>query len=96
LIKNKKIAECYVFGVPDENVGEEVCAWVKLVAGGGEMSVDELRAFCAAEKLEPFKIPKYVKFVSAFPTVSGKVQKYKMVDAMISEMHHAISQQRSY
>jgi fatty-acyl-CoA synthase len=91
-MKNKKISECYVFGVPDENAGEEVCAWVKLNQDS-ELSADELRAFCLTE-IESFKVPKYVKFVSAFPTVGGKVQKYKMVDAMISEMHHMMSQQK--
>ncbi len=82
-----------MFGVPDENAGEEVCAWIRLNKDC-DMSEDELRAFCLSEQLEPYKAPKYVKFVSAFPTVGGKVQKYKMIDAMISEMHHMMSQQK--
>ena len=82
-----------MFGVPDETMGEEICVWARL-ADGEEMSDSELRAICNAE-LDSFKTPKFIKFVSTFPTVSGKVEKDKMVDAMISEMHFVVSLQTS-
>jgi len=48
--------------------------------------VDEVREFCRKE-LAHFKVPRYVRFVTAFPqTVTGKIQKFKIRDEMIAEL----------
>jgi fatty-acyl-CoA synthase len=71
------VADVQVIGVPDARFGEELMVWIKLRAGQA-MSDDELREFCRG-KIAHYKIPRYVKFVDAFPmTVTGKVQKYLM------------------
>ena len=45
-----------------------------------------MREFSAA-KLAHYKVPRYVKFVSAFPqTVTGKIQKFKVREQMIDEL----------
>jgi acyl-CoA synthetase (AMP-forming)/AMP-acid ligase II len=50
-------------------------------ASGDQAVADELTAWCAAA-LAKFKVPKYVRFVEAFPmTASGKIQKYKLREA---------------
>lgn len=69
------VAECCVFGVPDERLGEEVGAAVVLKPGA-QMSEDELRATCA-ERLAKFKIPSHVWICDApFPrNASGKFLK---------------------
>jgi fatty-acyl-CoA synthase len=42
--------------------------------------------FCRG-KISHFKIPRYVRVVEEFPlTVTGKVQKYKMREAMCEEL----------
>ncbi|MDH3233299.1 MAG: AMP-binding protein [Alphaproteobacteria bacterium] len=85
LYTHPKIEEVEVFGVPDPKYGEEVCAWVKL-REGESASVEEIRAFCKGA-IAHFKIPKYIKFVEEFPmTVTGKVQKYIMREAMAEEL----------
>jgi fatty-acyl-CoA synthase len=51
-------------------------------------SLDEqsVRAFCEG-KIARHKVPRYVKVVDEFPmTVTGKVQKFKMREAAISEL----------
>jgi fatty-acyl-CoA synthase len=74
-----------VIGVPDERFGEELMAWVVLRAGA-ELTEDEVKEFCRG-KIAHFKVPRYVKFVDAFPmTVTGKVQKYKMREVAIDEL----------
>jgi len=79
-----KIADVYIFGLPDERLGETVMAWVQLKAG--EMATqEEIRDFCRG-KIAYFKIPQYVRFVDDFPmTVSKKVQKFIMRDLEIKE-----------
>uniref|UniRef100_T1IQX2 Medium-chain acyl-CoA ligase ACSF2, mitochondrial n=1 Tax=Strigamia maritima TaxID=126957 RepID=T1IQX2_STRMM len=80
-----KIAETHVVGVPDERLGEELCAWVKLKAGE-TLTTEEVKAFCKGN-LSQFKIPRYIKFVDKFPlTVTGKVQKFIIRDQATTEL----------
>jgi fatty-acyl-CoA synthase len=79
------ISDVQVIGVPDERYGEELCAWVRLKEGHS-VSGDELREWCRG-KIASFKIPRYWRFVDAFPmTVTGKVQKFKMRETSIAEL----------
>jgi len=80
-----KIAEVSVIGVPDKYYGEEVMVWARLKPGES-LSGEELRAFCKGRIMD-YKIPKYVKFVTEFPTtVTGKIQKYKMREISVREL----------
>ncbi len=79
------ISDVQVIGVPDARYGEELCAWVRLKEGHS-VSGDELREWCRG-KIASFKIPRYWRFVDAFPmTVTGKIQKFKMREASIAEL----------
>jgi long-chain acyl-CoA synthetase len=57
LYSHPDIAECAVFGVPDERLGE-VPAAIFLAKPGHALSGDDLREFLA-ERLAPYKIPAY-------------------------------------
>ena len=85
LYTHPAIAEVQVFGVPDEKMGEEVCARVKLHTGQS-LTEDQLKDFCKGQ-ITHFKTPRYVRFVEAYPmTVTGKIQKFLMRDAMQEEL----------
>jgi fatty-acyl-CoA synthase len=85
LYTHPKIADVQIIGVPDVKYGEEVMAWVKLHAGE-TMTADELKDFCRG-KIAHHKIPRYVKFVEAFPmTVTGKIQKFVMREESVKEL----------
>jgi len=85
LYRHPAIQDVQVFGVPDEKYGEEVCAWIKL-REGETIADEDIRAFCKGQ-IAHYKIPRYVRFVDEFPmTVTGKVQKFVMRDAMAAEM----------
>jgi fatty-acyl-CoA synthase len=72
-----KIADVYVFGVPDAKLGERVGAWMRL-RPGVTATEEEIRDHCR-DKIAHFKVPEYIRFVDAFPmTVTGKVQKFLM------------------
>ena len=74
-----------MFGVPDPKYGEELCAWVQLHLGKS-LDPEEVRAYCK-QSLAHYKVPRYIKFVSEFPTtVSGKLQKFKMREQMCREL----------
>ena len=77
-----QIADIYVFGVPDERLGERVLAWVK-PHEGADLTEESVKAFCRGQ-IAHFKIPEFVRFVDEFPmTVTGKVQKFVMRDREI-------------
>jgi fatty-acyl-CoA synthase len=81
---NPKIVDVYVYGVPDERVGEEVAAAIKLKQGE-TATTDEIREFCDG-RIARFKIPRQIRFVDSFPmTASGKVQKFKLREMHIAE-----------
>ena len=85
LYSHPKISDVQVIGVPDARYGEEIMAWVK-VKPGEQVTADELREFCKG-KIAHYKIPRYFKFVDAFPmTVTGKIQKFQMRDQSIQEL----------
>ena len=90
LYQHPAISEVQVFGVPDEKMGEEVCAWIQLNAGH-ELSADDVKDYCR-DKITHFKIPRYIDFVDEYPmTVTGKIQKFVMRDAMSERLQGASS-----
>jgi acyl-CoA synthetase (AMP-forming)/AMP-acid ligase II len=82
LFKHDKVAECTVFGVEDERLGEEVGAAV-MVAEGETLSADELREHCA-KLLANFKIPRYIWLrTEKLPrNASGKFLKRELRDTL--------------
>jgi len=79
------VAEAQVIGVPSAKYGEEVMAWVRPRTGAA-LTEAELAAFCTG-KIATFKIPRYWKLVTEFPTtVTGKVQKFRMRELAIAEL----------
>ncbi len=85
LYTHPKIAEVQVFGIPDERMGEEVCAWVQLHLNQ-EMTEQELKDFCK-DQITHFKVPRHVRFVEEFPmTVTGKMKKFVMREEMAAEL----------
>ena len=81
---NPKIVDVYVYGIPDERLGEEVAAAIKLKQGEAA-TTEEIRAFCDG-RIARFKIPRQIRFVDSFPmTASGKVQKFKLREMHIAE-----------
>lgn len=85
LMRHPKIAEAQIVGLPDEFMGEEVCALLRLKPGE-TVSEDELRDHCKAN-IARHKVPKFFRFVEAFPlTASGKVQKFVLRNQLIKEM----------
>jgi fatty-acyl-CoA synthase len=84
LYRHPDIQDVQVFGVPDVKYGEELCAWI-ISKADATLDEEGVRKFCQ-DRISHYKIPRHIRFVESFPsTVTGKVQKFAMRDAMIEE-----------
>tara|TARA_R110002110_G_scaffold21165_38_gene84416 strand:+ start:2842 stop:4608 length:1767 start_codon:yes stop_codon:yes gene_type:complete len=85
LFEHPDVREVQVFGIPHENLGEEVCAWVVPVPDA-QINEDLLRSFCQGQ-IAHFKIPRHIRIVDDLPmTITGKPQKFVMRDQMVQEL----------
>jgi len=65
--------------------GEELCAWIVLKPGQA-LTEEQVRAACQGQ-IAHYKVPRYIRFVDSFPmTVTGKIQKFKIREAMKSQL----------
>jgi long-chain acyl-CoA synthetase len=70
----KGIKEAAVIGVPDENLGQAIKAFVVLEAKS-TLTPKEIQRHCAA-RLENFMVPTLIEFLTGFPkTDNGKIKK---------------------
>ncbi|QMV75327.1 AMP-binding protein [Comamonas piscis] len=91
LYTHPQVQDVQVVGVPDNRFGEELCAWV-IVKAGQSLDAEALRSYCKG-RVAHYKVPRYIEFVKAFPmTVTGKIQKFKIREAMIESLKLDVSQ----
>lgn len=75
VIRHPKVSEVAVVGLPDERLGERVCAFV-VVASGETLTLPELIAFVGTTGLAKQKWPERLELVPELPRTSiGKVHK---------------------
>ena len=76
------VADCAVFGLPDDTWGERVAALIVAAPDAGEALSQETLIVWCREKLAGFKIPRTIRFQrEPLPrTPTGKVQKFILVD----------------
>jgi len=79
LYQHPKIMEAAVVAKPDEKWGETPCAFVVLKPDSGDVSADEIIAFCKAS-MAHFKVPRDVVFGALPKTSTGKIQKFVLRD----------------
>ncbi|HAH09160.1 MAG TPA: long-chain fatty acid--CoA ligase, partial [Alphaproteobacteria bacterium] len=73
------VADCAVFGIPDDEFGEALCAYIQSQPGQ-TLTAAQVRAY-AAQHLAKFKVPKVVEFLPELPREdSGKIFKRKLRD----------------
>ncbi len=73
-----------VVGIPDAKYAEVAAAFVELKPDSA-VTEAELIAYCKRE-VAGFKVPRVVRFVGDWPMSSSKIQKFKLRQALVSEL----------
>jgi acyl-CoA synthetase (AMP-forming)/AMP-acid ligase II len=76
-----------VTGLPDDRLVEVPAAFIELNPGAAA-SEAELKAHCTG-KLASFKLPRHVRFVTAWPMSTSKIQKFRLRDRLVAELKGA-------
>jgi len=85
LYRHPQVQDVQVVGLPDRKYGEELCAWI-IPKPGQQPTEEEIRDFCKGQ-IAHYKVPKYIRFVDAFPmTVTGKIQKFRIREQMSQDL----------
>lgn len=85
LMRHPKIADAQVIGIPDAYMGEEMAAFIRLKPDE-QLTEEALRDYCRTT-ISHNKVPKYFRFVTAYPlTASGKIKKFELRTQLIEEL----------
>jgi acyl-coenzyme A synthetase/AMP-(fatty) acid ligase len=73
------IANVAVVGMPDERLGEKVCAYVVPQDADAPPTLEQINAHLRAHKVATQKLPERLEVVPQFPlTATGKIQKHQL------------------
>ncbi|MCG7336272.1 acyl--CoA ligase [Sporosarcina sp. ACRSM] len=90
LTKHPAVSNSAVIGLPDDVLGEVVCAVIQL-KNGQSTSEEELKNYLK-EQIATYKVPGKIIFTEEFPsTASGKIQKVKLREELMSTINSPVS-----
>lgn len=86
LFAHPRVANAAVVGMPDDRLGERICAYV-ILAEGESLELAEVQAWMKEAGLAKQKWPEHIELVDALPmTPSGKVQKFRLRERIAARL----------
>jgi len=86
---HEMVDEVAVAGIPDEQTGEAVKAWVTLKKGfkeGKDITSEQLKDWCISN-MAKWKSPRYIEFVRKMPvSMTGKVQRRELQEKDLDKL----------
>jgi fatty-acyl-CoA synthase len=84
LLQHPKAKYIQIVGIKDPKYDEVTAAFIELKEGA-RCAENEIIEFCKG-KIASFKIPKFVRFVTAWPMSATKIQKFKLKEELEKEL----------
>src|SRR5829696_4252083 len=96
LMEHEAVGECAAVGVPDQERGQIVKAFIVAREGatGSESLIGELQDFVKS-RIAPYKYPRAIEFLDALPkTQTGKIQRFRLRERELeqAEAHRSASE----
>jgi acyl-CoA synthetase (AMP-forming)/AMP-acid ligase II len=87
LLSHPAIANVAIVGMPDERLGERVCAYVVPKDADATLALDAITSFLREHKVATQKLPERLEIVPALPTTAtGKIQKHLLRDDIAKKL----------
>ena len=89
LIKHSEIENAIIVGIPDETLGEEIVAFIK-VKKPSTLTKEDIFEFLSG-KISKYKFPKHIEFIDTFPlTSTGKIKRNSLKQIAIERINPII------
>ncbi|WP_165874801.1 AMP-binding protein [Natrarchaeobius oligotrophus] len=89
IIEHEKVENVAVIGIPDDRLGERVGAYVELVDGYDDLTVEEMGSFLEDQGIAVFKRPERIEVVEELPrTEVGKISKTDLRDDIVDKLEN--------
>lgn len=89
LIKHPQIETAIIVGIPDETLGEEIVAFIK-VKKSSLLTKTDIFEFLSG-KISKYKFPKYIEFIDTFPlTSTGKIKRNSLKQIAIERINPSV------
>jgi 2,3-dihydroxybenzoate-AMP ligase len=86
ILSHPSVKDVACIPVPDQDLGERMCACVVLRDGGG-LSLEDLKTFLLAKEIAKYKLPERMEIFSDLPlSVLGKVSKKDLAEIVSRKM----------
>lgn len=83
------VADHAVIGMPDERLGERICAYVVLESDTSLVTLEQVKEYFAGKKVPKRFWPERLEITDNIPrTASGKVKKYLLLEDLEERMSH--------
>lgn len=89
LIKHEQIETAIIVSIPDETLGEEIVAFIK-VKKSSLLTKTDIFEFLSG-KISKYKFPKYIEFIDTFPlTSTGKIKRNSLKQIAIERINPSV------
>lgn len=89
LIDHPAIDDVAIVGMPDERLGEKVCAYIIVTSGAAVPRLDHIVDFLREREVATPKLPQRLEIVTDFPvTATGKVKKHELRRDVTAKLSH--------